>query len=107
MTLPEISKGTSAVKPAISGKFCRLPPLGNHGYCCVYMKKIFATKPNTPVVPQHRSLRRFVRKLFASFLKHQASDFQDGLRKEVMQKLRDIEDIITREIARQSKRGKQ
>ena len=73
---------------------------------CAYMKKIYAPKPNTPVVPQHRSFRRFVRKLFANFLLHQGSDFQDGLREEVMRKLRDIEAMIAREMARQAKRGK-
>jgi hypothetical protein len=68
------------------------------------MKKIHATKLNTPVVESHRSLRRFIRKVFTSFLKHQASDFQDGFQKEVMQKLQDIEDMIMREISRQSTR---
>ena len=37
---------------------------------------------------------------------HQGSDFQDGLRDEVMRKLRDIEAMIAREMARQAKRGK-
>ena len=73
---------------------------------CAYMKKIYAQTPYTPVVPQHRSFRRFVRRLFASFLRHQGSDFQDGLREEVMRKLRHIEAMIAREMARQAKRGK-
>jgi hypothetical protein len=70
------------------------------------MKKIYAPKPNTPAVPQHRSFRRFVRKIFASFLMHQGSDFQDGFCDEVMRKLRDIEAMIAREMARQAKRDK-
>lgn len=37
---------------------------------------------------------------------HQGSDLQDGLREEVMRKLRDIEAMIEREMARQAKRGK-
>jgi hypothetical protein len=65
-----------------------------------------APRSGLSVVPQHRSFRRFVRKLFASFLRHQGADFQDGLREEVMRKLRDIEALITREMARQAKRGK-
>jgi hypothetical protein len=68
------------------------------------MKKIYATKSNTSAVQSHRSLRRFIRKVFTSFLKHQASDFQDGFQKEVMRKLQDIEDMIVREMARQAKR---
>jgi len=71
------------------------------------MKKIIhATKPNTPVVPSQRSFRRFVRKMFASFLKRQPDDNENGFQKEVMQKLRHIEDLIAREMAGRTKRGK-
>jgi hypothetical protein len=69
------------------------------------MKKIIhATKPNTPVIP-HRSFRRFVRKMFASFIKRQTNGNENGFQKEVMQKLRRIEDLISREMA-QGKRRK-
>ena len=37
---------------------------------------------------------------------HQGSDFQDGFCDEVMRKLRDIEAMIAREMARQAKRDK-
>ena len=56
------------------------------------------------MVPQYRSLRRFVRKVFSSFLKRQAGSYEDGFQKEFMQKLQDIEDMIAREMSRQSKR---
>ncbi len=59
-----------------------------------------------PVVPQYRSLRRFVKKVFTSFLKHQADNFDGRFQKEVMQKLQDIEDMIAREMARQAKNSK-
>jgi hypothetical protein len=53
--------------------------------------KIYAPKPNTPVVPQHRSFRRFVNKLFAHFINQQCSaEFQTS----VLQKLQEIEDMI-------------
>jgi hypothetical protein len=66
------------------------------------MKKIIS-KPNTPVVPQHRSFRRFIRKMFASFLKRQSCNHQAEIQK-VIAMLEDIGDsieIIAREIARQ------
>jgi len=69
------------------------------------MKKITAPKPNTPAVPSHRSFRRFVRKMFASFLKHQSCNHQVEIQK-VITMLQDIGDsieIIAREIARQLK----
>src|ERR1035438_1668547 len=73
---------------------------------CVYMKKIIdATKPNTRVVPSHRSFRRFFRKMFASFLKRQSCNHQAEIQK-VITMLQDIGDsieIIAREIARQIK----
>ena len=69
------------------------------------MKKIYTTKPNTPVVLPHRSFRRFVRKIFASFLKRQSCNHQAEIQK-IFTTLQDIEDsieIIAREIARQLK----
>ena len=68
------------------------------------MKKIYATKLNTPVVPLHRSFRRLVAKILASLLKH-----QNGFQATVLDKLQDIGDsieIIAREMARQAKRSK-
>jgi hypothetical protein len=53
------------------------------------MKKI-----NTPTVQPHRALRRFIRKMFTSFIKHQTAELQHGFRKEVIQKLQNIEDMI-------------
>jgi hypothetical protein len=70
------------------------------------MKKIYAPKQNTPAVPQHRSFRRFVRKMFASFLKRQTDGNEAGFQKEVMQKLRHIEELIAREMAVRTNRGK-
>ena len=70
-------------------------------------KKTNVAKSNTPVVPQHRSFRRFVRKVFSSFIKHQGFGYQKEFQS-VMEKLQDIDDsieIIAREMARQAKRG--
>ena len=61
------------------------------------------------MVPSNRSFRRFVRKMFASFLKRQSSGGQDGFQTTVLEKLQDIGDsieIIAREMARQAKREK-
>ena len=72
------------------------------------MEKIYAPKPNTPAVSQHRFFRRFVRKMFARLIKRQSLDCQDGLQN-ILEKLQDIGDsieIMAREIARQAKRGK-
>jgi hypothetical protein len=69
-------------------------------------KTINATNPNTPVVLPHRSFRRFVRKIFASILKRQTDGTENGFQKEVMRKLRHIEDLIAREMAGRMKRGK-
>jgi len=66
------------------------------------MKKII-TKPNTPVVPSHRSFRRFVSQLFSSLIKRQSCNHQAEIQK-VIAMLEDIGDsieIIAREIARQ------
>ena len=57
------------------------------------------------MVPSHRSFRRFVRKMFASFLKRQSCNHQVEIQK-VIAMLQDIGDsieIIAREIARQIK----
>jgi len=70
------------------------------------MKKIYATKPNTPLVSQPRSFRRLVKQMFAVILKRQSAGYQDGFQKEVMQKLQDIEEMITRQMSRQVNRGK-
>jgi len=61
-----------------------------------------------PVVPQHRSFRRFVKQMFASFLKGQRGDGRDEFQATVLEKLQDIGDsieIMAREMARQAKRG--
>ena len=68
------------------------------------MKKPYTTKPNTPVVLPHRSFRRFVRKMFTSLLKRQTDGSENGFRKEVMRKLRHIEDLIVREMTERMKR---
>lgn len=44
--------------------------------------------------------------MFASILKLQTDGTENGFQKEVMLKLRHIEDLITREMARRMKRGK-
>lgn len=70
------------------------------------MKKIHATKSNTSVATSHHSFRRFFRKLFASFLKHQGCVDQDQFQIAVLEKLQDIGDsieIVAREMARQAK----
>jgi hypothetical protein len=72
------------------------------------MKKIYATKSNTPVVPQHRPFRRFVKKLFASFIKRQPDSGQNGFQGEVIQRLKNLEEkieCVARKTMRQSKRG--
>ena len=71
-----------------------------------YMKKIYATKSNTLAVPPHRSFRRFVKRVFASFLKRQPDGNESGFQKEVMQKLRHIEELITREMTGRMRRWK-
>ncbi len=60
-----------------------------------------------PVIPQYRQLRRFVKKVFASFIKRQSGDYQGGFQKEVVQKLQGLEakiEIISRQMAQRSKR---
>jgi len=87
-------------------KFCRLCPRKHLSYSYWRMKKIRATKLNTPAVSEHRSFRRFVKRVFASFIKHQ-SGTQNGFRKIVLEKLQGLEDsieIIAREMARQARR---
>jgi len=72
------------------------------------MTKSYASNPHTSVAPQHRSVRRFIRKLFACFLKRQACDCQTEFQMTVLEKLQDIGDtieIIAREMARQAKRA--
>lgn len=74
----------------------------------MYMKKLHAAKLNTPAVQSHRSLRRLIRKVFASFLKRQSCEGQDSFQTMVLEKLQDIGDsieIMAREMARQAKRG--
>jgi hypothetical protein len=69
-------------------------------------KKINPTKSQMPVIPQYRSLRRFVKKVFASFIKRQTGDAQEGFQKEVVQKLQGLEakiEIISRRMAQGSK----
>jgi hypothetical protein len=70
------------------------------------MKKIYASKPNTPVVPPHRSFRRFINRVFNSLLKHQVLHEQDAFQKELMQRLQKIEDLIAREMRPAGKRRK-
>ncbi len=44
--------------------------------------------------------------MFASILKRQTGANKNGFQKEVMQKLRHIEDLIAREMVGRTKRGK-
>jgi hypothetical protein len=69
------------------------------------MKKIYAPKPNTPAVSSHRSFRRFVRKMFASFLKRQSCSHHVEIHKitTMLQDIGDSIEIIAREIARKLK----
>jgi hypothetical protein len=72
------------------------------------MKKIYATKLNTPVVPQHRLFRRFVKKMFASFLKRQPDASQNDFQSEVIQRLKGLEEMIesvARKPGRRTRRG--
>lgn len=65
------------------------------------MKNIYNTA-------QKRSVRRFIKQLFGSFMKRQSFDCREELAK-IIEMLREIEasiDIIAREIARQAKQGK-
>jgi hypothetical protein len=64
------------------------------------MKKTYAPKPNTSLVPHPRSFSRRIKQLFASILKRQDFDY----RNEVIQRLQNIEDmldIIARQMRRQ------
>jgi hypothetical protein len=63
-------------------------------------------KPNTSLVPQPRSFRRFVRNMFASFLKRQGGGYGGGFQKEVLRRLKGIEDRIAREMMPRAKRSK-
>jgi hypothetical protein len=76
------------------GKFCRLGSFWHGDYSCTRMKKTRAIKFNKQVVPQHRSFRRLVRSLVASFLKHQAIVNEYTFQREVMQRLKALEDKI-------------
>jgi hypothetical protein len=68
------------------------------------MRKIYnKAKPGMTFVPRYRSLRRFVRKVFASFIKHQVSALDGEFQNEIKKKLQVIEDMIAREIERRSK----
>lgn len=56
---------------------------------------------------QKRSVRRFIKQLFSSFIKRRSFDCKAEI-KNIIEMLRGIEvslDIIAREIARQAKRG--
>jgi hypothetical protein len=65
-------------------------------------------KPNTSLVPKPLSFRRFVRNMFACFLKRQQCDCENGLQTalEELHDLKDSIEIVAREIARQAKRSK-
>jgi hypothetical protein len=92
---------------AIAGKFCRRGRFPTGGYPVHIMKKkVIATKRRVPAVPQNRSFRRLIRKMFTSVLKRQRGECHAMYQKAVLDKLRDIEDsieIIAREIARQAR----
>jgi hypothetical protein len=66
------------------------------------MKNISAPQRNTSVVPQHRSFRRLIKKMFAGLLKRQNSDYQD----EVIQRLQNLENKIERMARAMSQQGK-
>lgn len=80
------------VLPSVS---TRLPWL-----LCTHMKK------TNKRAKQHRSFRRFVRKMFASILKLQTDSNDGGFEREVMRRLRHIENLIAREMVRRPKREK-
>jgi hypothetical protein len=78
-----------------------------------YMKKkINASKPDMPVIPQYRSIRRFVKKLFVSFIKCQSDGYEDGFQRDnekiiaMLQDLQDSIEIIARQINRWVELGK-
>ena len=66
---------------------------------CAYMKKIYAAKSNKAVISQHRSFRRFVKKMVGSILKHQNPD--------VIKRLQNLEykvEMMARVMSRQTRR---
>jgi hypothetical protein len=69
------------------------------------MKTIYAPKPNTPAVPQHRSFRRFINQIIASILKHQDPNHPH----DIVERLQNLEhqvEMMARAMARQARRGK-
>ena len=73
------------------------------------MNKIIpAKKLNKRAVPQHRSFRQLIKRMFASVLNCQGHGSREELHNTILQKLQDIEDVIeivAREIARQANRN--
>jgi hypothetical protein len=67
-------------------------------------KRIHTAKLKTPVVQSHRSFRRFAKKLFTSLIKRQNQNLQKSLMRE-LQDIKEMLEIMAREMARQAKRG--
>lgn len=66
----------------------------------IHNKTEYARRSSPPFVPQVRQ------KMFASIFKYQTDGNENGFQKEVTQRLRRIEDLIEREMAGRTKRGK-
>jgi hypothetical protein len=84
-------------KLARIGNFTRHASFDHCGYAGGYMKKIHnQTKP-------HRSFRRYVKKLFASFTRRQNCHCSQEIQKtiEILLDVKESVEIIAREIARQ------
>jgi hypothetical protein len=69
------------------------------GLFCPHMKK------TNNKVKQHRSLRRFVKRLFSSVIKRQSCNCAEEVKKvfEVLSEMRDSIEIIARQVARWAK----
>jgi hypothetical protein len=69
------------------------------------MKKIYVSKPKTPVAPEHGPIRRFINQMFANILKRQTPDQPDDF----MQRLEKIEykiKMMEREKTQKPKRSR-
>ena len=60
----------------------------------MYMKKIYTTKLNTSLIPQHRSLGRRIKQMFTSIIKRQNPVVADDLTQGLMQLLKTLQDRI-------------
>ncbi len=78
------------------GKFAPLVVTGRHPLCWVYMKKIYNKEQ------QNRSVRRFVKKWFVSFIKRKNCNCRKELQKvaESLQRIEESIEMIARQVAR-------